>query len=61
MQQFKLGGLPSNVPAIEDKPKENGQTEPGDQVTSSNKVKDFNLSSIYYETFFGIIIKTIIS
>lgn len=37
LQQYKLGGPPSNVPAIEDKPKENGQVEPGDQVTNSNK------------------------
>ncbi|KAB0804376.1 hypothetical protein PPYR_01346 [Photinus pyralis] len=37
LQQYKLGGLPSNVPAIEDKPKENGQVEHGDQVTNSIK------------------------
>lgn len=36
LQQYKLGGPPSNVPAIEDKPKENGQVDTGDQI--SNKV-----------------------
>ncbi|KAF5290731.1 hypothetical protein FQA39_LY14650 [Lamprigera yunnana] len=37
LQQYKLGGPPTNVPAIEDKPKENGQVEPGDHVINSNK------------------------
>lgn len=35
LQQYKLGGPPSNVPAVEDKPKENGQIESGDQVTNN--------------------------
>ncbi|CAH1176338.1 unnamed protein product [Phaedon cochleariae] len=36
LQQYKQGVIPSNVPAIEDKPKENGQVEVGDQVTNVN-------------------------
>ncbi|XP_017785672.1 PREDICTED: liprin-alpha-1 isoform X12 [Nicrophorus vespilloides] len=36
LQQYKLGGPPSNVPAVEDKPKENGQIETGDQVTNNS-------------------------
>lgn len=38
LQQYKLGGPPTHVPAIEDKPKENGQVDIGDQVSSVNKV-----------------------
>ncbi|XP_050312861.1 liprin-alpha-1 isoform X3 [Anthonomus grandis grandis] len=30
-------GLPNNVPAIEDKPKENGQLEPADQISNSHQ------------------------
>ncbi|XP_063909110.1 liprin-alpha-1 isoform X11 [Zophobas morio] len=36
LQQYKQGVIPSNVPAVEDKPKENGQVEPGDQVLNVN-------------------------
>lgn len=35
LQQYKLGGAPTNVPAVEDKPKENGQVETGDQVSNA--------------------------
>ncbi|XP_015837260.1 liprin-alpha-1 isoform X1 [Tribolium castaneum] len=36
LQQYKHGVIPSNVPAVEDKPKENGQVESGDQVLNVN-------------------------
>jgi chromosome segregation ATPase len=36
LQQYKQGVIPSNVPAVEDKPKENGQVELGDQVLNVN-------------------------
>ncbi|XP_023029525.1 PTPRF interacting protein alpha isoform X4 [Leptinotarsa decemlineata] len=36
LQQFKQGVTPSNVPAVEDKPKENGQVDIGDQVININ-------------------------
>ncbi|XP_022906917.1 liprin-alpha-1 isoform X23 [Onthophagus taurus] len=36
LQQYKIGGAPSNnVPAIDDKPKENGQIDTGDQGNNS--------------------------
>jgi PAS domain-containing protein len=42
LQQYKQGVIPSNVPAVEDKPKENGQVELGDQVLNvNNKVNIF--------------------
>ncbi|KAJ8961806.1 hypothetical protein NQ318_021421 [Aromia moschata] len=37
LQQFKQGVIPTNVPAVEDKPKENGQVDVGDQVNVNNK------------------------
>ncbi|CAH0558725.1 unnamed protein product [Brassicogethes aeneus] len=38
LQQYKQGHTPSSVPAVEDKPKENGQVDVGDQViTVTNK------------------------
>lgn len=36
LQQYKQGVISSNVPAIEDKPKENGQVDIGDQVNNIN-------------------------
>lgn len=39
LQQIKQGVLPSNVPAIEDKPRENGQLESGDQISNINHNK----------------------
>lgn len=43
LQQYKQGVIPSNVPAVEDKPKENGQVESGDQVLNvNNKVNIFS-------------------
>ncbi|KAJ8935918.1 hypothetical protein NQ314_012586 [Rhamnusium bicolor] len=36
LQQYKQGVISSNVPAVEDKPKENGQVEIGDQVINVN-------------------------
>ncbi|KAG5870334.1 hypothetical protein JTB14_037681 [Gonioctena quinquepunctata] len=36
LQQYKQGVIPSNVPAVEDKPKENGQVDIGDQVINVN-------------------------
>ncbi|XP_018328155.1 liprin-alpha-1 isoform X2 [Agrilus planipennis] len=36
LQQYKLGGPPPNITAIEEKPKENGQADSGDQVNNSN-------------------------
>lgn len=36
LQQYKQGVIPTNVPAIEDKPKENGQVDVGDQVNNIN-------------------------
>ncbi|KAJ8910743.1 hypothetical protein NQ315_017200 [Exocentrus adspersus] len=37
LQQYKQGVIPPSVPAIEEKPKENGQVEIGDQVANVNK------------------------
>ncbi|XP_023310282.1 liprin-alpha-1, partial [Anoplophora glabripennis] len=36
LQQYKQGVIPPSVPAIEEKPKENGQVEIGDQVANVN-------------------------
>ncbi|XP_049820280.1 liprin-alpha-1 isoform X3 [Aethina tumida] len=36
LQQYKQGLIPTNVPAVEDKPKENGQVEIGDQIINVN-------------------------
>lgn len=42
LQQYKQGVIPTNVPAVEDKPKENGQVDLGDQVINvNNKVISF--------------------
>lgn len=47
-----MGGLLPNVPALDDKPKENGQLETGDQVTNiSVKVRPVNFPSFEFLNF----------
>lgn len=51
LQQYKQGTIPSNVPALEDKPKENGQVDSGDQVTNTNNKVNIMLIPLEHDCF----------
>lgn len=55
LQQLKLGGAPTIVPAVEEKPKENGQVETGDQVSNATTNKVISaISNVACKKRFGI-------
>lgn len=59
LQQYKLGGPPPSSVPVEDKPKENGQVDSGDQINNiANKVSALQISFIVI--YLSVILKRVL-